>query len=106
MKRTVSLILILLLLLSLAGCGVAPAATADTRVITDQDGFEVTLPKEINRTIFSEPFVRRIAATAKSTAWRFRQAVRFLWMIYSSIRDMAICSGVMGSSRNHLPVAR
>ena len=51
MKRTVSLILILLLLLSLAGCGAAPAATADTRVITDQDGFEVTLPKEINRIV-------------------------------------------------------
>ena len=29
-----------------------------------------------------------------------------LWHDHSSIRDMAICSGVMGSSRNHLPVAR
>lgn len=25
---------------------------------------------------------------------------------YSPVRDMAICSGVMGSSRNHLPVSR
>ena len=26
--------------------------------------------------------------------------------VYSSTRAIAICSGVMGSSRNHLPVAR
>ena len=38
----------------------------------------------------------------------FKVEIRWfsLWKDHSSIRDMAICSGVMGSSRNHLPVAR
>ena len=38
--------------------------------------------------------------------WEIR---RFSFMVrndYSSVSDIAICSGVMGSSRNHLPVAR
>lgn len=51
MKQMLSLILTILLLVSLAGCGAAPSAAADTQVITDQDGFEVTLPKQINRIV-------------------------------------------------------
>ena len=51
MKRIFSLTLVILLMVSLAGCGAAPAAVADTHVITDQDGFEVTLPKQINRIV-------------------------------------------------------
>ena len=51
MKRILSLLLILLLTAAMAGCGSAPAAAADTRVITDQDGFEVTLPKQIERIV-------------------------------------------------------
>lgn len=48
MKKMLSLLLILALLLS--GCAAA-APASDTRTITDQDGFEVTLPKEINRIV-------------------------------------------------------
>lgn len=51
MKRNISMILVLLLMFSLVGCAAAPAATTETIVITDQDGFEVTLPKEINRIV-------------------------------------------------------
>ena len=51
MKRTFALMLALLLMLSLAACGAAPAPAADTHVITDQDGFEVTVPKQINRIV-------------------------------------------------------
>lgn len=51
MKRLISLLLVLLLTLSLAGCAGAPAPAADTQVITDQDGFEVTVPKQINRIV-------------------------------------------------------
>lgn len=51
MKRMVSLILTLLMLLSLAGCAADPAQAADTHVIVDQDGFEVVLPKQINRIV-------------------------------------------------------
>ena len=51
MKRIFSLTLVILLMVSLAGCGAAPAAVADTHVITDQDGFEVTVPKQINRIV-------------------------------------------------------
>ena len=48
MKKVLPLLLIFALLLS--GCGAA-APAAETRTITDQDGFEVTLPKEINRIV-------------------------------------------------------
>ena len=48
MKKMLSFLLIFALLLS--GCGAA-APAAETRTITDQDGFEVTLPKEINRIV-------------------------------------------------------
>lgn len=51
MKRMISLMLALALLTALAGCGAAPAAAADTQVITDHDGREVTLPKEIERIV-------------------------------------------------------
>ena len=51
MKRILSLMIILLLTATLSGCGSAPAAAADTCVITDQDGFEVTLPKQIERIV-------------------------------------------------------
>ena len=52
MKKICSLIISFALLLSLAGCGASPAApSAETHVITDQDGFEVTVPKQINRIV-------------------------------------------------------
>ena len=51
MKRILSLMLAFLLVISLAGCGAAPAEAADTRVITDHDGFEVTLPQQIQRIV-------------------------------------------------------
>lgn len=51
MKQMISMILALLLTASLAGCAAAPTSAQDTRVITDQDGFEVTLPKEIQRIV-------------------------------------------------------
>lgn len=51
MKRMISLLLVVLLTLSLTGCGAAPAEQADTHTITDQDGFEVTLPRQINRIV-------------------------------------------------------
>ena len=51
MKDFLALALVLLLLVSLAGCAASPAATEDTQVITDQDGFEVTLPKQIDRIV-------------------------------------------------------
>ena len=50
MKKLISLILSFLLLFSMAGCA-ASAPVAETRTIIDQDGFEVTLPKEINRIV-------------------------------------------------------
>ena len=51
MKQILSLILVFLMTVSLAGCGAAPAAAADTRIITDHDGFEVTLPQQIERIV-------------------------------------------------------
>ncbi|MBQ2926972.1 MAG: ABC transporter substrate-binding protein [Oscillospiraceae bacterium] len=51
MKRTISLVLTLLLVISLTGCAAAPAAEADAQIILDQDGFEVTLPKQIERIV-------------------------------------------------------
>ena len=52
MKKILSLALILALICSLVGCGAAPAASnSETITITDQDGFEVELPKEINRIV-------------------------------------------------------
>lgn len=51
MKQFISMMLIFLLILSMAGCAAAPAETTETHVITDQDGFEVTLPKQINRIV-------------------------------------------------------
>ncbi len=51
MKHFLALALVLLLLVSLTGCAASPAATEDTQVITDQDGFEVTLPKQIDRIV-------------------------------------------------------
>ncbi len=53
MKRILSMLLILSLMLSLGACGgpAAPASSAETHVIVDQDGFEVTLPKQIDRIV-------------------------------------------------------
>ena len=52
MKKILSLALVLVLICSLVGCGAAPAASNfETITITDQDGFEVELPKEINRIV-------------------------------------------------------
>lgn len=51
MKRIIALILVFLLSVALIGCSTPPATKDDTLVITDQDGFEVTLPKEINRIV-------------------------------------------------------
>ncbi len=53
MKRLLSLLLAGILLLSPAGCAVPSGAVsnADTHVITDQDGFEVTLPKTVERIV-------------------------------------------------------
>ena len=51
MKPFISLMLIFLLILSLIGCAAVPGESTETHVITDQDGFEVTLPKEINRIV-------------------------------------------------------
>lgn len=53
MKKILSLLLSAALLLALAGCGGsgAPAAQTDTHTIVDQDGFEVVLPKEIDRIV-------------------------------------------------------
>ena len=51
MKRILSLILSLVLLISLAGCSASPSAAADTHVVIDQDGFEVTVPKQIDRIV-------------------------------------------------------
>lgn len=44
------MILVFLLLFSLAGCGASTAAM-ETQTIIDQDGFEVTLPRQINRIV-------------------------------------------------------
>lgn len=52
MKRFLSIALIFVVIFSLAACGAPTAAPAtETRTITDQDGFEVVLPKEINRIV-------------------------------------------------------
>ena len=51
MKKIVSLMLALLLTVSLAACGASSAPDAETHVIIDQDGFEVTVPKQINRIV-------------------------------------------------------
>lgn len=51
MKRSICLILVVVIFAALAGCGTTPAPATDTRVIIDQDGFEVTLPKQINRIV-------------------------------------------------------
>ena len=51
MKRMISLVLSLVLLISLAGCSTSPSTAADTHVIIDQDGFEVTVPKQIDRIV-------------------------------------------------------
>ena len=52
MKKLFSLLLVFALILSLAGCGAAPDAPAeDTITVTDQDGFEVVLPKDIQRIV-------------------------------------------------------
>ena len=52
MKKFLSLVLSVVLILSLAGCGAAPAShAADTHTITDQDGFEVVLPRQIDRIV-------------------------------------------------------
>lgn len=50
MKQILSMILVFLLLFSLAGCGASTAAM-ETQTIIDQDGFEVTLPRQINRIV-------------------------------------------------------
>lgn len=51
MKHILSLTLVLLLLAALAGCAAAPTAAADTQVLTDHDGFKVTVPKQIERIV-------------------------------------------------------
>lgn len=51
MKRAISLTLALVLALTLVGCGPSAAPSGDTRTIIDQDGFEVTLPKQIDRIV-------------------------------------------------------
>ena len=52
MKKLLSLLLILALVISLAGCGASSAAPAsETITITDQDGFEVTLSRQIDRIV-------------------------------------------------------
>ena len=52
MKKLLSLLLALALILSMAGCGAAPdAPAADTFTVTDQDGFEVVLSKDIQRIV-------------------------------------------------------
>ena len=52
MKRYLSIALIFVLLFSLAACGAPTTAPAtETQTITDQDGFEVVLPNEINRIV-------------------------------------------------------
>ena len=54
MKKLISLLLSLALAASLAACGASPApstAPEDTITVTDQAGFEVTLPKEIRRIV-------------------------------------------------------
>ena len=52
MKKIFTALLTLALILSLVGCGASPAApAAETITVTDQDGFEVILPKEINRIV-------------------------------------------------------
>ncbi len=54
MKKLISLLLSLALLASLAACAGAPgesAASGDTITITDQAGFAVTLPKDIQRIV-------------------------------------------------------
>ena len=52
MKKVLTLILVAGLIFSMTGCGAAPAApAADTITITDQDGFDVVLPQQINRIV-------------------------------------------------------
>ena len=50
MKKSVCLLLALLTFV-LAGCGAAGIPSTETQVITDHDGFEVTVPKDINRIV-------------------------------------------------------
>lgn len=51
MKKIISFILVVVLTLSLAGCGSMAAPKAETITITDQAGYEVEVPKEINRIV-------------------------------------------------------
>ena len=53
MKRLITALLAVLLLISLTACGKeAPSAqSGDTHTITDHAGYEVTLPREINRIV-------------------------------------------------------
>ena len=52
MKRTLSMLFVVILLLPLVACGTsADLQGAETRTIIDHDGFEVTLPKQINRIV-------------------------------------------------------
>ncbi len=54
MKKITALLLAATLLLSLSGCGGAAAPQTETHTIIDQDGFEVVLPKEINRIVVAD----------------------------------------------------
>ena len=53
MKRITAVLTAILMMLSMAGCAASPDAAdaLQTQVIVDQDGFEVTLPRQIERIV-------------------------------------------------------
>ena len=52
MKKNIALLMSLLLLLSMTGCTLAGGnSDPDNRIITDHDGVEVSIPREVNRIV-------------------------------------------------------
>ncbi len=54
MKKLIALFLTAVLVISLAGCSGAAVPNVQTHTIQDQDGHEVTVPREINRIVVAD----------------------------------------------------